>query len=459
MDKITLEEVLNAVHGELLNPGSKIEFNKVCTDSRKVSKGDIFFALRGERFNGNDFAQNAINKGASLCIIDEEKLNLENINEDTSIIKVKNTNRALMDLAKYYRSRLNIKVIGITGSTGKTSTKDLTAAALSSKYKVFKTEGNFNNEIGLPMMIFKLDSTYDIAVLEMGMSNFGEIHNLADIARPHIAIITNIGVSHIEFLKTRENILKAKIEITDFFNENSTLIINNDNDVLNNYQSNKFNVVRIGTIDHEDFEGQNIILHEGSIEYDILEKITKEMKHFQLNIPGKHNVLNSLQALACARIFNLTYEEIEKGMLNYQATSMRLDIQKRENITIINDCYNASPDSMIAAIDVLKTIKGSRNIAVLGTMKELGEEAYKAHYEVGKYAFEKSVDLLLTLGEYNKAYREGFNNSKNFKEFVNLEELKKYLKDNIRKSDVILVKASRTMKFESIVKELENINN
>jgi UDP-N-acetylmuramoyl-tripeptide--D-alanyl-D-alanine ligase len=459
MDKITLEEVLKAVHGELLNSGSKIEFDKVCTDSRKVSKGDIFFALRGERFNGNDFAQNAINKGASICIVDEEKLNLENINKDTSIIKVKNTNRALMDLAKYYRSRLNIKVIGITGSTGKTSTKDLTAAALSSKYKVFKTEGNFNNEIGLPMMIFKLDKTYDIAVLEMGMSNFGEIHNLADIARPDIAIITNIGVSHIEFLKTRENILKAKIEITDFFNENSTLIINNDNDILNSYTNEKFNVVSIGTMDYEDFKGENIILHELSIEYDILEKITKDMKHIKLNIPGKHNVLNSLQALACARIFNLPYEEIEKGMMNFQATSMRLDIQKTENITIINDCYNASPDSMIAAIDVLKTIKGNRNIAILGTMKELGEEAYKAHYDVGKYAFEKNIDLLIALGEYSKAYKEGFNNNKSFEEFTNLEELNNYLKDNIKQNDVILVKASRTMKFENVVNELENINN
>ncbi len=210
METITLKDVVKGVKGEILKEGKTTQFNRVSIDSRKVCAGDIFFALVGENFDGHSYIDMAIKSGAHLCIVHKKNLNLSGYDEDVSIIYVEDTRIALLDLAEHYREKLKLKVIGITGSTGKTSTKDLVAAALSEKYKVFKTKGNFNNEIGLPLMVFSLDNSYDVAILEMGMSSLGEIERLAKVAKPDIAIITNIGLSHIENLKTRDNILKWK---------------------------------------------------------------------------------------------------------------------------------------------------------------------------------------------------------------------------------------------------------
>ena len=456
MEFIKLEEIIKAVNGELVITGEKDEYNSVSTDTRKIKKGDIFIALKGENFNGNNFVETAIEKGADLCIVSELGFDKEKINKSSYIVKVENTNKALLDLAKYYKSKLDIKVVAITGSTGKTSTKDLVAAVLSEKHKVFKTEGNFNNEIGLPLMIFKLDKSYDIAVLEMGMNHFNEIHNMAEAAKPDIAIITNIGISHIENLGSRENILKAKLEVTDFFDKDNALIINGDNDLLSDFESDKYKVYKIGTENKFDFNGQNLILEEESIEFDILEQGKIAYKNFKVNVPGKHNVLNSLTAIACAKILNMDYKNIQNGIKNLKATSMRLDIIRENGFTIINDCYNASPDSMKAAIDVMKNINGKRTIALLGSMMELGNESYKAHREVSEYAKEKEIDLLFSIGEFNEAYREGFEevNKDNYKSFLNNKEVAKYIKNIIRDDDVILVKASRTMRLEEIVEEL-----
>ena len=214
---LNLNEVIKAVNVEIIVQNNDGAFNKISTDTRRIEEGNLFFALKGENFNGNNYAVQAVEKGASIVIVDEVNFNNEELNGKGTIIKVKDTRIALGDLAAYYRTKLGIKVVSITGSTGKTSTKDLIAAFLSGKYRVFKTQGNFNNEIGLPLMIFQLSKEYDIAVLEMGTSNFGEIHRLASIAKPDIAAITNVGVAHIEYLKTRENILKEKMSISDFF--------------------------------------------------------------------------------------------------------------------------------------------------------------------------------------------------------------------------------------------------
>ncbi|MGU9538764.1 UDP-N-acetylmuramoyl-tripeptide--D-alanyl-D-alanine ligase [Clostridium tepidum] len=457
MEFIKLEEIIKAVNGELVITGEKDEYNSVSTDTRKIKKGDIFIALKGENFNGNNFVETAIEKGAALCIVSELKFDKEKVNKSSYIVKVKNTNKAILDLAKYYKSKLDIKVVAITGSTGKTSTKDLVAAVLSEKYKVFKTEGNFNNEIGLPLMIFKLDKSYDIAVLEMGMNHLNEIHNMAEAAKPDIAIITNIGISHIENLGSRENILKAKLEVTDFFGNDNVLIINGDNDILSNFESDKYKVYKIGTEDKFDFNGQNLILEEESIKFDILEQGKIAYKGFKVNVPGKHNVLNSLIAVASGKILDMDYKDIQNGIKKLEATSMRLDIIKENGFTIINDCYNASPDSMKAAIDVMKNINGKRTIAILGTMMELGNESYKAHREVSEYAKEKQVDLLFSIGEFNEAYREGFEetNKDNYRSFFNNKEAAIYIKNIIRDGDVILVKASRAMKLEEIVEELK----
>lgn len=461
MERLTLEEIIDAVQGEIYKKGVQCEYSGVSTDTRKIELNNIFIALKGESFNGNEYTVEAVKKGASLCIVDEIKFSLEefqNINDAVSIIVVKDTKKALLSLAKYYRSQLDVKVIGITGSTGKTSTKDLVAVALGSKLKVFKTIGNFNNEIGLPLMIFKLDNSYDAAVLEMGMSNFGEIHSLADTAKPDIAMITNIGLSHIENLKTRENILKAKLEITDFFDSNSVLIVNNDNDLLSQINSDKFKVVKIGMESGGDYKADNIILEETKIKFDVTEYNSNIVKEFEIDIPGKHNVLNSLLSIACGRILGIKYEYLIEGIKNVETTSMRLDINSGKKFIIVDDCYNASPDSMKAALDVLSTLNCKRRIAVLGTMRELGDEAYAAHRDVAEYAKNKNIDYLITLGEFNQAYDEGFNNCSNFYEFNNYDEVIEFLTKFIGRQDAVLVKASRSMKFENIVHKLKSIN-
>lgn len=448
LELLKLDEIIKALSGELITRGKDVNFSGVSTDTRNIEKGNIFFALKGDNFNGNCYVEMASEKGAALCIIDEVLFCEEKLQKHTSIIKVENCRKALLDLAEFYRSMLNIKIVGVTGSTGKTSTKDLTAAALSTKYKVFKTEGNFNNEIGLPLMIFKLDNSYDVAVLEMGMNNLEEIHRMAKAARPDIALITNVGISHIENLKTRENILKAKMEITNFFNKNNILIINGDNDLLKGITREGFKVIKVGMENKGDYFPSEIHLQEDKVSFKVLEEV------FEINLPGKHNVSNGLLSIACGIELGMSLKEIKEGFRNLKGTGMRLDIIKKESYTIVNDCYNASPDSMKAAIDVLININGKRKIAVLGTMKELGEESYNAHKEVGKYAKEKGVDLLIALGEYNNAYEEGFNHE--FKSFNSREEVAEFLETDISFGDVLLFKASRAMKFEEIIEILKS---
>ncbi|WP_035290079.1 UDP-N-acetylmuramoyl-tripeptide--D-alanyl-D-alanine ligase [Clostridium sp. KNHs214] len=457
MEKLTLEEIKIAVNGELILKGNTQKYTRVNTDTRTLSKGDIFIALKGEKFDANEFIEEASDKGANLCIVSDTKFNKDSIKEETSVILVEDTYKALLDLGKYYREKLNLKIVGITGSTGKTSTKDVVAAALSGKYKVFKTKGNFNNEIGLPLMLMSLDNSYEVAVLEMGMSNLGEIHRLSEVAKPDVAIITNIGISHIENLKTRENILKAKMEIVDFFQSNNTLIVNGDDEFLSTVKKKNFNLIKVGINGNNHYWGENIILNEDGISYQLKEKSSNVNKKITLNMIGKHNVYNSLLAIACARELDVSYEEIIKGFENIEATSMRLDFIKGKKFTIINDCYNSSPDSVKAAIDVLINVKCNRKIAILGTMRELGHIAYEAHRQVAEYAKEKGIDYLFSLGEFEEAFRSGFGEQK-FKQFDDLQQLEVYMKDFLQKDDCVLVKASRYMKFENVVEKLQIIN-
>ena len=458
MEYINIDEILEATGGKIVIKGEQTLYNNVCIDTRVIKDKDVFIAIKGENFNANDFIAEASNKGASICIIDEIKFDKTQLNKKTAVIKVLDTKKALLNLAKFYINKLGLKVVGITGSTGKTSTKDLVAAVLSEKFKVFKTLGNFNNEIGMPMMIFKLDKSYDVAVLEMGMSDFGEIHNLCETSKPNIAIITNIGMSHLENLKTRENILKAKMEITDYFNKDSVLIVNSDNDLLKDIITSNYKLIKTGIDSKANFKACNLKVDEKKITFSILDKENLIKDIIEVNIPGRHNILNSMLAVACARVMGMKYNEIAQGFKRLEATSMRLDITKGGKFTVINDCYNASPDSMIAAIDVLCDISGNSKIAILGTMKELGDSAYDAHKQVGEYAKRKKIDLLIALGEFNQAYKEGFNDIDKYRSFQTYKEVVSYLDGMIGRNDVVLVKASRYMKLESIVNQLENIN-
>lgn len=451
--EMTFNEILNAIDGEVIIKSEDVSFNKLCIDTRKIEKNNVFLAIKGANFNGNDFALKALEAGASIVIIDEVKFNLNEIENKGTIVKVKNTREALLNLAKFYRKKLGLKVVGVTGSTGKTSTKDLIAALLSHKYKVFKTKGNFNNDIGLPLMILELTSKDDVAVLEMGMSSLGEIELLADVARPDIAVITNIGLSHIENLKTQENILKAKMEISTFFNKENTLIINAEDKLLKNVYSNRFKVEKIGYNHEYDVYASNIILKEEETEF--LAHAFGEEAVFNLPMAGKHNVLNTMLAIEVANCLNVSFEEMIKGLENLEATSMRLQVIKKEGFIIINDCYNASPDSMKSSLDVLSAYKDHRKVAILGDMYELGEESEKAHFEVGEYAKDK-LDILIVIGRYIKNFKDGFNND-NIIMYKTKEECIKELKNIVKLNDVVLIKASRGVKLEDVVKKLEEI--
>lgn len=448
--ELSFKEIVEAINGKVVVRGRE-NFNNVCIDTRKIQKDNIYIAIKGERFDGNKFVIDAFKKGASIAIVSEILFDIDKEEEAQTVILVDNTEKALLDLASFYRKKLGLKVVGVTGSCGKTSTKDLIAAFLSEKYKVFKTKGNFNNQIGLPLMILELDSTYDVAVLEMGMSDLGEIDVLAKCARPDIAVITNIGLSHIENLKTQDNILKAKSEIFNYFDESNCLIINGEDKNLLKIKDKCFEILRIGYNHEYDVYAFNIILMEDNTTFSIQDNNQEII--FNIPMAGKHNILNSMLAIAVAKKFKLSFEEMKLGIKNLEATSMRLEVIKRDKITIINDCYNASPDSMKSSMDVLSAYKKGRKIAILGTMNELGDEAVNAHTEVGSYAKDK-VDLLIAIGSYKECFRKGYS----LDSILTFEDKKDFiddLKTIIKENDVILVKASRGMKFEEIVNSLE----
>ncbi|MGL5066657.1 MAG: UDP-N-acetylmuramoyl-tripeptide--D-alanyl-D-alanine ligase [Sarcina sp.] len=450
MLELNFDEILKAVNGEEIKKPKTYLGEVVSTDTRKIKEGSIFVALKGENFDANNYAKDAIEKGAALVIVENVLFDIESISENIGVIKVENGEKALANLASFYRNKLGIKVVGVTGSTGKTSTKDIMSAVLSAKYKVFKTKGNFNNHIGLPLMILELDSTYDIAILEMGMSDLKEINFLANIARPEIAVITNVGLSHIENLKTRDNILKAKMEIVDFFTKEDILIINADDDMLKTVETNEYKLVRTGVGESLNPKVENIQFDKLSSTFDIIDD--GEKFNFKLPMPGKHNALNFMLAYCVGKELSVSVEEMQEGILNIEVTSMRLDLKEGNGFKVLDDCYNSSPDSVKSAIDVLVSLKGKRKIAALGTMRELGTEAESAHREIGAYAKEKGLEKIFVFGEFAEFIKEGFGTECNLysDKQILIEDLKNY----IQKDDIVLVKASRGLKFEEITKAL-----
>lgn len=450
MLELNFDEILKAVNGEEIKRPKEYLGQRVSTDTRKIEKGSIFVALKGANFDANNYAKDAIDKGATLVLVESVLFDIESIDENVGVIKVENGEKALAALASFYRNKLGIKVVGVTGSTGKTSTKDIMSAVLSAKYKVFKTKGNFNNHIGLPLMILELDSTYDVAILEMGMSDLKEISFLANIARPEIAVITNVGLSHIENLKTRENILKAKMEIVDFFTKENILIINADDDMLKTVETEAYKLVRTGIGTNLNPKAANMSFDSLSSTFDIVDGDLRF--NFKLPMPGKHNVGNFMLAYCVGKELLVSIEDMQKGISNIEVTSMRLDLKDGDGFKILDDCYNSSPDSVKSAIDVLVSLEGNRKIAALGTMRELGTESENAHREIGEYAKQKGLEKIFVFGEFAEFIKEGFGKECNLYEDKQtlIEELKNY----IEKNDIVLVKASRGLKFEEITKAL-----
>ena len=339
-----------------------------CNDTRKLQKDDMYIAIKGEKINGNDFIEEALKKGAIGCITDEKiHESLIERYKDKVFIIVENTIKAIQEIARYKRNLYNIPVVAVTGSVGKTSTKDIIASVLKEKYDVLKTEGNFNNHIGLPLTILKLKE-HTALVVEMGMNHFGEISVLTSIAKPTIAAITNIGTAHIGILGSRENILKAKLEILEGLKPNGKVVINNDNDLLNKWakENNNNNIYTYGINNKSNYVATDIVQTEIESDFKI------DNLNIEINVPGEHFIYNALCAFTIGKLLEIEEDKIINGIKNFSLTSKRMDIEKiKNNITVVNDSYNASLDSMKAALNVINKMSARRKIAVLGDMLEL----------------------------------------------------------------------------------------
>lgn len=448
MESLSLIEVIKAVCGQCPLAIEDTRINHVSTDSRKVERGNLYIALEGELFDGHDFVQDAIAKGAVAVIVSKPVEAVKN----AVVILVENTLTALWQLATYYREQLAKPVVAITGSVGKTSTKDMVATILSAKYHIHKSQGNFNNHIGMPMTILGLEKNHDAIVVEMGMRGFGEIRTLTHIAKPSIAMITNIGLSHIERLESQENILKAKLEIVEGLDENGVLILNANDPLLAHVeQSITQRIVYIGVDTPADYMAHTV---EDLGEEGVHFKIKLKNQEYDVQIPavGKHNVYNVLFGIACGIELGMSPEEILEGIKKYQPEKMRLNLIEKDGIKFINDSYNASPDSMRAALQVLGSLaKGGRAIAILGNMFELGHMASSAHYDVGKMCVENNVDFTAIIGENAKDIALGISDSEKYKIFDTHEAIVLYMKESLRMGDVVLVKGSRGMQMERIL--------
>ena len=443
MKPITLKEVAQACGGEL-HGDPDIKITSIVTDSRKAGKDSLFAAIRGARADGHRFIPAVAGQGAVCALCEEAPA------ADIAYILVDSTLIALKGIAEYYRSLFTIPFIGITGSVGKTSTKEFISAVLAQKYNVHKTSGNFNNELGVPITLFGLEESHEVAVIEMGISGFGEMTRLAKMVRPDISVITNIGYCHLENLGDRDGVLRAKTEMFTYLKDDGTIILCHDDDKLRTMTDYRgIQPIFYGT-GNDEFRAENIV--EKGLDGISCTLINKDTK-IDVTIPtmGRHNVLNALCAMAVGTKLGLTAAEIKHGLESFQNVGSRNRIIKTEAYTIIDDCYNANPTSTKAGLDTLSRLDG-RKVAVLGDMKELGTDERKLHREVGAYAKTVGIDLLIAVGPLSEATAEGFGDGAYY--FADVDGCIDKLGELLQNGDTVLVKASHSMQFERIVEAL-----
>lgn len=449
-----LKELIEFSNGKLIgNTDLEKEISKFSIDSREIDNNTFFIPLKGDKSDGHDYINSAFEKGAIGTFTSKEAYPVEG----KIIIKVDDTLLAMQNLAKKLREKLkNIPLIAITGSVGKTTTKDMVYAVLSSKYKTLKTKGNFNNNIGMPLTLINY-SNEEAIVLEMGMNHLGEISFLSNIAKPDTAIIINVGHSHIGNLGSRENILKAKMEIVDGMSNAGMLVINGDNDMLKAVKNTKQRLIKFGFKGANDITAYNVMVSDNTTEFMIKEN-EKEYK-IKLKLVGENFIYNALAAWIIGKIYNVEPDERVKALENCEFTKMRMNIENKNGIIMINDCYNASPESMKVALEALSKQDAKRKIAILGDMLELGEYSEKLHEEVGENVAKNEIDKLYTVGKLAQNIKNGAINTgmleQNVKSYDTLEDILKEIKTLISKGDAVLVKASRAMSFEKIINELE----
>ena len=454
MKFMTLKAIAEACGGTYYGPVDNLEkcVAGIAIDSRKIQNDWLFAATVGERVDGHSFIESCYEKGVLCCLGEKAP-----ICEDHSYIQVASTFQALKDIAEYYRSTLEIPVVGITGSVGKTSTKEMISSVLGVKFNTLKTAGNFNNEVGLPLTVFNIRETHEAAVLEMGISDFGEMHRLSKVARPNICVITNIGLCHLEFLGDRDGVLRAKSEIFDFAAEGAKAIVNGDDDKLHTLKSREdLDVTLFGMDSSNDIYAKQVEnLGLDGLQCVISTPAGEFSAH--IHIPGMHMVYNALAGTSVGLALGLTLEEIKAGIESAQTISGRNNIIHTEKYTIMDDCYNANPVSMKASLDVLSTAL-ARKVAILGDMGELGADELALHYTVGEHAAQKQIDLLLCVGTLSEEIVKGakaVNPEINAEVFTTKEELLEKLSELLADGDSILIKASHFMQFEKIVNKLQ----
>ena len=459
---LKVEDVLRETKGKLVIGNKEEICENFSFDTRNIIENGTFVGIKGERADGSTLWKEALDNGAKIAIVENINFTYAEMeaykSKNKTIIKVEDTLKVLIQIAEYKRTLYDIQVVGVTGSVGKTSTKDIIASVVSQKYKTLKTEGNNNNHIGVPKTILRLKDE-EAAVVEMGMNHLGEIEVLANISKPTLAVITNIGTSHIGNLGSRQNILKAKLEILDGMKEKK-IVINNDNDLLHKwYEENKSNyeIITFGIINDSDFMAEDIILNDHGSSFVCEAK--GEKIPIEVPVAGEHYIYNALCAVAVGKTLNLTDEQIKTGIENVQIAKKRMEIVNlKNNVTLVNDTYNASLESVKEALKYISNISSGRKIAVLGDVLELGEFSSQIHEKIGKEVAKQHIDILICSGTHSKnicdmAVENGIKSENIYYEQNNKNVIKR-IKENMKKDDVILLKASNGMKFSEIAIEL-----
>ena len=461
MKKLCVNDILERVNGTVLCGLCDAEFAGACIDSRIVQSDEAYFALKGERTDGTLYCGDAIKNGAKVCFVENNIFSDEDLNKfakSATIVLVPNVEDALVEIAKVKRSLYDIPVVAITGSVGKTSTKDVIAEVMAQKFNVQKTQGNKNNRLGVPLTIMSLRN-HDALVIEMGMNHLGEIHELTNIAKPTLSVISNIGTSHIGNLGSRENILKAKLEILDGMT-NKKVIINNDNDMLHkwNLEDETAEKITFGVHGKSKYMASKIKMTEKSNEFCV--ELNSNEYEFTTQKPGEVFILNALSAIAVGMEYDIPIDKMQKAIANAEITKNRLDIEKVNDILLIKDYYNASFESIKPSLQYLANLDRGRKIAVLGDIKEVGSFSKEIHEKVGKEVAKNKIDMLVTVGEEAKniakmAVEEGMN-AKNVYSCDLNEQAIKILNNMLMQGDTVLLKASNSMKFGEIYDGISN---
>ncbi|MBQ7739789.1 MAG: UDP-N-acetylmuramoyl-tripeptide--D-alanyl-D-alanine ligase [Eubacterium sp.] len=453
MKELLLKDIIKAINAKCDNE-KDIVITGVSTDTRTIKQGDLFIALVGEKFDGHSYIDVAVKNGAAAVVCSRS------VEADVPVLIVEDTLKALQGIAEYYLTTLDVKVVGVTGSNGKTTTRDMTAAVLSTKYKVYSTAKNFNNEIGLPKSVLELDDSYDIAVLEMGMNHFGEISSLTKVAKPDVAIITNIGKAHIGNLGSQENILKAKLEILEGLKKDGVLVLNGDDKFLFGAYTEGIKKHFVGvSADNLELRAVNIKSTEDKTEFSVV----YDGKKYDGSIPvlGVHNVLDSLLAIYTGLRFGVDIDSAFRALGGYKSVGMRCESEAIGGITLVKDYYNSSPDSSRVALQTLGDFaKGKRKIALLGEMLELGDYSKAEHENLGKMCVKNEIDYAFFIGADFDSFKKGMpENSQAFSDNQREKMIKAvcdyYKNGNIKEGDAVLIKGSRGMKMEEVYTALK----